>query len=232
MSGRRFVCRAVLGCVLFAPALAGTPAAGNGPATAASWSAAELYNDANAQARAGKPGLATLGYERARLLAPHDPDIVANLRFVSGQAGVAAPEQNRFERIASLGSPALAFWLGCAGVLCLGSSALAAQRRRTRPLLRRSAAVAGLMLLGYAIANATVTWSLLHEAVVVADGATARVAPASTAAVLFPLPQAQRVTIIGTRGPFVLVRTGPGREGWAERAVLESVVPEIAAPRS
>ena len=33
----------------------------------------------NSYARAGKPGLAVLNYERAALLAPDDPDINANL---------------------------------------------------------------------------------------------------------------------------------------------------------
>ena len=45
----------------------------------AGYSAATLYNYANAFARAGKPGFAVLNYERARLLDPSDPDIDANL---------------------------------------------------------------------------------------------------------------------------------------------------------
>ena len=52
-------------------------------------SAASLYNVGNAYARAGKPGLAVLNYERARLLTPDDPDLAANLATVRRSAHVA-----------------------------------------------------------------------------------------------------------------------------------------------
>ncbi len=52
----------------------------------AGYSAAGLYNLANSYARAGKPGMAVLNYERARLLSPNDPDVEANLRFVRSSA--------------------------------------------------------------------------------------------------------------------------------------------------
>ena len=52
------------------------------------YSADGLYNLANSYARAGKPGLAVLNYERAALLAPNDADINANLEYVRAGAGV------------------------------------------------------------------------------------------------------------------------------------------------
>ena len=52
------------------------------------YSADGLYNLANSYARAGKPGLAVLNYERAALLAPYDPDIAANLEYVRTSAHV------------------------------------------------------------------------------------------------------------------------------------------------
>ena len=59
------------------------------------YSADGLYNLANSYARAGKPGLAVLNYERADLLKPNDPDIEANLRYVLGPlhlgTGIARP---------------------------------------------------------------------------------------------------------------------------------------------
>ena len=45
------------------------------PPMSADYSATELYNSANAYARSGKTALAVLAYERARLLAPTDPDL-------------------------------------------------------------------------------------------------------------------------------------------------------------
>src|SRR5271155_308187 len=84
------------------------------------YSADGFYNLANSYARAGKPGLAVLSYERAALLAPDDPDINANLAYVSGSAHVSIKPRNRFARLAQVTSPTLAAWLGVLGVALVG----------------------------------------------------------------------------------------------------------------
>src|SRR6266446_5684769 len=77
----------------------------------ARYSAPALYNLANAYARTGKPGLAVLNYERARLLEPNDPDLDANLRHVREAVGLPPESRNRFERMAEIASPRiLAGW--------------------------------------------------------------------------------------------------------------------------
>src|SRR5271165_5790745 len=78
------------------------------------YSAAALYNSANAYARAGKPGMAVLNYERARLLAPEDPDVDANLRFVREAAHVGAEPRRWSDRVVTLARPAVVAWLGVA----------------------------------------------------------------------------------------------------------------------
>ncbi len=65
------------------------------PQAPAGYSAAALYNLANAYARAGKPGLAVLNYERAKLLDPQDPDIDANLAARPRRIRIAAGACNR-----------------------------------------------------------------------------------------------------------------------------------------
>src|ERR1700679_140544 len=60
------------------------------------YSADGLYNLANSYARAGKPGVAVLNYERAALLAPDDPDIDANLEYVRASAHVPSEPGTRF----------------------------------------------------------------------------------------------------------------------------------------
>ena len=67
------------------------------------YSAAGLYNLGNAYARAGKPGMAVLNYERASLLAPNDPDIEANLRAVREPLHLRSESRNWFERAVVLG---------------------------------------------------------------------------------------------------------------------------------
>src|ERR1043166_7552957 len=65
------------------------------PATTASaqssYSAPELFNQANTAQRADRLGPAILGYERARLLSPNESSIKQNLRIAREKAGVNPP---------------------------------------------------------------------------------------------------------------------------------------------
>src|SRR5436190_1490210 len=62
-----------------------------------------FFNVGNAYYRAGQLGRAVLNYERARQLAPSDPDILANLKFAEeklnvAEANVSAKPVTRFVR--------------------------------------------------------------------------------------------------------------------------------------
>src|ERR1700704_5748320 len=95
--------RSACGIVLAVLALFG--AASHAAQPRSGYSAPELYNLANSYARAGKPGLAVLNYERARLLEPEDADIEANLRRVREMSGLAPEARNVFERMAGRADP-------------------------------------------------------------------------------------------------------------------------------
>jgi len=70
--------------------------------TNAVYSAPTLYNVGNQAAHAGKPAVAVLNYERARLLAPNDDDVQTNLRAVQESAGIRRnPSVGSFVTIAS-----------------------------------------------------------------------------------------------------------------------------------
>jgi hypothetical protein len=200
-------------------------AAPSGRAAGEEYSAATLYNTANAEARDGKWGLAVLNYERAGLLAPNDADIRANLRFVRESAGLPLESGNWFDRAARVASPNALSWLGLAGLLATGTALLAGRRYPTHRLKLRAAAVAGISLIGLTICNALAIWPTLHEAVIVAHGATAHVAPTAGAEALFSLPEAQIVAMGAEHADFVLVRSADGRTGWVSRADLAIVVP-------
>jgi len=206
-------------CVRAAPA-----AVGDSPATPG-YSAAALYNMANADARNGRPGLAVLSYERARLLAPNDPDIRANLRFVRASVGLPAEKGTWFSRNARIAGPNTLSWLGLLGVLITGTSLLAGRFYSNHRLELRAAAIVGISLMGLTLCNAVALWPTLHEAVVVAHAAPARVSPISIGETLFSLPEAQSVTMRAEHEGFVLVQTADGRTGWVLRADLAPVVP-------
>jgi hypothetical protein len=192
------------------------------------YSAAAFYNSANAYARAGKPGLAVLNYERASLLDPDDPDVDANLRFVRESLHVAAEPQRWTDRLVKVASPAVVAWLGIAGVVMMGAGLLAGRLAPRRRRTRRAAIVAivaGAALVGFTVSNGMVLWPKLHEAVILNEATPARVAPVPMGDPLFVLPEAETVRITAEHEDFVLVRTRAGRAGWVLRANLAPVVP-------
>lgn len=220
--------RCILGLVLLIVGLTAEPALATSAVTtppAAQYSVAGLYNLANAYARAGKPGLAVLNYKRAALLAPTDPDILSNLRYVRAQAGLPPISQSWLCRVARWYTPNDSFWCGCAGLLLLGAGVLAAQCHWAPRGVLRVATGSGLILIMATLANAAATWPVLHDAVVLAHSTPARVAPVSDAVTLFTLHEAQSVAMQSVRENFALVRTSSGREGWVARSDLGPVLP-------
>jgi tetratricopeptide (TPR) repeat protein len=216
--------RAPWGVLLIALAMSGS--ASHAAQAPAGYSAPALYNLANAYARAGKPGLAVLNYERARLLEPNDPDIDANLRHVREAAGLPPESRNRFERIAGIASPRILAWVGVLGLLVAGVSVLARwlYPRHRHKLL--AATLVGIALLGATVGSGVTLWPIMHEAVVITQTAPVRVSPVPIEEALFVLPEASIVRMLAEHDGFVLIRTKAGRTGWAQRANLAPIVPK------
>ena len=216
----------VLGGGLIALALhGGARAAVIGEGTLRGYSAPDLYNQANADARAGKPGYAVLNYERALLLAPNDADIRANLAFVRATLSLPAESESWFSRSARIANPDTLAWTALAGVLAAGLSLLAGRRYPSHRLALRAVAALGISAIGLTLCNAVTVWPSLHEAVVVAHGTAAHVAPAGNAETLFSLPEADTVTMGAEHQGFVLVQARNGRSGWVVLADLAPVLP-------
>ena len=189
------------------------------------YSASALYNSANAYARAGKPGLAVLNYERASLLAPDDPDVDANLRFVRESAHVAVEPRRWIDPLVTVARPAVVAWLGVAGVVLIGAALLARHLAPRRRRTRRAAMVVGAALVGFTVSNGLVLWPKLHQAVILAAATPVRASPVPMGDPLFVLPEAETVRITAEHDDFLLVRTRAGRTGWVSRANLAPVVP-------
>jgi hypothetical protein len=194
------------------------------------YSAAALYNLANAYAKSGKPGFAILNYERARLLEPNDPDINANLRHVRETSGVPPPVRSRFERLTAIAGPGILAWVGVLGLLIGGACALAQRRYPRHRGKLIASAVLGFSLLGFTIASAIVQWPVMREAVVIVHSAPVRVSPVPIGDALFELPEATIVTTSAEHDGFMLVRTAQGRTGWVPIANLAAIVPRTASP--
>lgn len=189
------------------------------------YSADGLYNLANSYARAGKPGLAVLNYERAALLAPDDADIRANLEYVRASAHVPTEPRYRFARIAQAVGPTLAAWLGVVGIALVGAALVAKRVTPRLGWIRAGGILVGVALIGLAVSNAMLLWPRMHEAVVLVNQTPARVSPVPMGDTAFVLAEADTVTITAKYGDFILVRTRGGLSGWVARANLGAVVP-------
>jgi hypothetical protein len=189
-------------------------------------SAPALYNLANAYARAGKPGLAVLNYERAKLLDPSDPDVDANLRHVRETAGFPPKSRNALDRVTGIASPRILAWVGVLGLLIAGVSALARRRYPRHRFKLLAATLVGISVLGVTIANAIALWPIMHEAVVIAHAAPVRASPVPIEEALFELPEATIVRMSDVHDGFALVQTQEGRSGWVPVTSLAPVLPK------
>jgi len=189
------------------------------------YSADGLYNLANSYARAGRPGLAVLNYERAALLAPGDPDINANLEFVRASARVPSEPHTRFDRVARAVNPALAAWLGLLGIALIGAGLLARKRTTRFRSARVGVVLLGVALVALTVSNAMLLWPRMRAAVILVNQTPARVTPVPMGDTAFVLPEAETVTMTAEHEDFVLIRTRGGLSGWVARANLGAVVP-------
>lgn len=223
----------VILCATFAPLSLATQAPLQPPPQSpsraqppASYSAAALYNQANAYARAGKPGLALLNYERARLLDPGDPDIDANLRHLRETSRLPPDSPGAFARMARTLNSQILAWTGLSGFLIAGTALLARRKYGVHRRKLATAAAVGILLAAAAAANAVALWPTVHTAIVIVSGAPVRVSPTSTGDPLFTLTEARSVRIRAQHDDFMLIQTPEGRSGWVSATDVAAVVPK------
>jgi hypothetical protein len=207
--------------------------AGDAPSAAepvsTDYSAAQLYNSANAYARSGKTALAVLAYERARVLAPTDPDLRWNLHRVREAAGLPERPSSWLQQYGRFANPNLSYWIGIAGLVLAGACILALPvNRRLRGVLAAGALV-GFVAVGASALNAAATFSVLSESIALRQ-APASVSPVAGADPLFQVPAAASVHVLDRHGDFELIRDSQGREGWVAETDFAAVIPGSSEP--
>ena len=189
------------------------------------YSAQLLFNLGNAYFRDGQVGAAILNYERAQLLAPNDPDIVANLNFARRQAGLFVERSSWIQEAARFfsmnGWAALA--TGALVLLC-GSIAAAQFYPRHRLYVRLLTGVAALALCA-AVVGIVLQLETLDRAVVTSQEAVARISPFEAAKSAFVLSAGEVVEIEKEHGGFLFVENRDQRSGWVSKEQIQAVVP-------
>lgn len=229
----RASCAALVVALTISCCLVGTQAAasaepGDPNLEQCGYTAAALFNQANADARNGKTGRAVLNFERALLLAPNDGDIAANLHFIRAKAGLPDRPESWYTHSLTYARPNTLAWLGCFGLILAGTSLLVGHLFPQRQLAFRSLTFASALLVLTAMASAVTIWPRFNEAVVIAREAPARTSPVLAAEPAFMLREGETVTAGAEHQDFVLVQTSAGRSGWVARAELARVVPRSA----
>ena len=192
-------------------------------------SANVYFNLGNAYLKAGDAGRAVLAYERARRLAPGDPDVRANLAFARAD-DASGNEPPRWTRVVF---PVAAVWSSDTLVTVAAAAwwvlFLLLAVRQLLPATRRpagwAALVAGLVLAlaGASAAYRLSTVDLRRTAVVVAPTTVAvRFEPTANGTVHFRAKSGTTLRLFGEREGWVQVARPDGLRGWVERdAVAE-----------
>ncbi|HUB66154.1 MAG TPA: hypothetical protein VL981_01560 [Candidatus Methylacidiphilales bacterium] len=199
------------------------------------YSAALCFNLANAEARAGHPGLAILNYERARYLAPGDADIDHNLQFARKQAGLETDSYRWWQIV--LRSLTIGQWLAIAdGWLALialavlanaFASSLASPLRLSLPGLKKViktvlfVSIPAFLFFAYV---AIIAAPLRIEGVVVAKQATLRLSPFDSAEQIGSLPEGELVTVEERHDDYLRIEGRDDRFGWVQKKELQPVI--------
>ena len=191
-----------------------------------------FYNLGNAYYREGQAGRAVLNYERARQLAPRDPDVLANLKFAQQRLGVeeinTSPQAARRFLHAAVWSRTVNEWANyeLAGVwltaialgLCLGLS-----RWRTVFLVGAVAAFLWLAATAGALAYRVTVQRHSPPAIVLVNHTDARFAPLPDATVHFKLDEGTKVAVKESRGAWLFVERADGSQGWVRAETVERI---------
>jgi hypothetical protein len=204
-------------------------AAAEQPPVPSAYSAAALYDLGNFYARNGRPAMAVLNYERARVLAPTDPDIEANLRHVRESIGVPAPSGSWLSRHDRWANPNVLYWIGVMGLTLAGGSLLMRRLDSKHRALFGAGATLGVACMALALGDAMATAPTLHESVVM-FATPASASPITGAEPLFTAPLADVVRVRDEHGAFDLITDSHGREGWVAASDLQPVLPHQSRP--
>lgn len=189
------------------------------------YSPAALFDLGNANMRLGKTGDAILDYERAKWLAPHDPDIAANLRFARKRAGFPAEDASWSEAFADFFSANAWAWLGSGAlvVLCAGilGNQLYAGRRGWFAMVN----VASFLVLVTAAGAVALRFQETDRAILPARSTPALISPFAGAKTVAEFSAGQAVQVEKEHGGFYYVRDSAGHAGWVASAQVAMLVP-------
>jgi len=195
-------------------------------------SAAVLYNLGNSHYRLGHYGPAILAYERAKLLAPRDPDLQANLNLARKAATVfdKSALDPRLEAVVGYLSMNEWSWLIVGAALWIGVLSVAAGLVRISNPVARRVALASMVFSAILIAAGTAALVLRRDeagrGIVLSKDAAVLLSPFEKAETV-GTPGAGRIVRMGEKNGGYFYVTVPGTElhGWMLETDVAAIVP-------
>ena len=181
--------------------------------------AAIHYNLGNALFKSGQIGRAIAAYHKAEQLAPHDPDVRANLRFARSQAQGPTLAPSRWaEWLDKLSLNEWTLLTSVALWLWMIPLTLIQFRAALRPALRSWILAAGITTVTLAVCL-SLAWSFAAQrvAVVVAGQAVVHNGPLDESSAAFTVHDGAELNLLDQKDDWFQVTAGDRRIGWLRR---------------
>jgi tetratricopeptide (TPR) repeat protein len=194
------------------------------------YSAPLCFDLGNAEAKAGRMGTAILNYERARYLAPADPDIDHNLQITRKKAGLEPNSYRWWEIALRLIYPFIGYLVLACLLLLVAASIAKTASKASPPALRtllKGVFFAGIplfFLLGFAELSAIGFTSRIEGVIVVPKEATLRISPFESSERTGAIPEGELVTVEQRHDDYFRVEGRDHRYGWVQEKELEPVI--------
>lgn len=179
-----------------------------------------LFNDGNAEFKAGNLGKAIAAYRQAELLAPRDAELRANLAFVRNQVQGATVRESPWQKwIGSLSLnegavlTSVLFWLMSALFIARQIQPALAPKLRTATRIFVTLTIFSGAVLAVQAANRFKS----SVAVVTGPEATARSGPFDDAQSAFTAQDGAELRVLDRHDEWVQVADGAGKIGWMSR---------------
>jgi len=189
------------------------------------FSASVLYNLGNSYAQSNKIGKAILSYERARILAPGDPDITGNLQYIRKAHGIFEAESSLASRCIS--RLTLDGWSKLAAVfftlICI-SLTVALLRKKNEQKRWILIALGCLILLVFSSVASIINYNSRQVFIVTMPKARILLSPFSTAASIGSIQEGRQLQVKKSHADYYFVTDETGRSGWIPQSAIEAII--------